>query len=91
MPHIYSNLKPHHFLGKFIKLSGTCMHPGAYKMSEDFIKVKVVHLVGLDSPTTTELVGQIIHQSNPMSEYQNGDLIAFRKEEIVEMYAEGNC
>ena len=87
----YSDLDNHCFLGKLIKLPGSSKHYEPDHISKDFIKVKVSHLIGNDNPQTAELIGIILQESSYSDAYQSGDLIAFRKEEIMEVCSEGIC
>ena len=89
MTGIYSDLDNKIFLGKQIKLAFPAINPSSGKPLLEFIKVKVSHQTSLDA--TSELVGMILEESNYISDYRAGDLIAFRKSEITEMCSEGIC
>lgn len=87
MTGIYSDLDNKIFLGKQIKLAFPAINPNSGKPLLEFIKVKVSH----QTNSTSELVGMILEESNFISDYKAGDMIAFKKSEITEMCSEGIC
>ena len=87
----YADLSNYCFIGKVITLLCNTQLKEPSLANRDFVKVKVSHIIGNDSPRTTELVGVILKESSFSDDYRLGDLIAFRKEEIVNVDNEGNC
>lgn len=93
MTGLYSDLDDKYFLGKKIKLAFPAVHPDSSKPLLELIRVRVMvsHQIGQDDPANGELVGKILDESNYISDYRLGDLVAFKKSEIIEMCAEGIC
>lgn len=89
MSGLYSDLDNRIFLGKNIKLGFPAVNPQSGKTLIEFIKIKVSHQVSTD--VNSELVGVILEESNFISEYKLGDVVAFSKNEITEMCSEGSC
>ena len=91
MSGIYSDLDNRIFIGKKIRLAFPAADPQSGKPILELIKVKVSHQTGHNNSPTSELIGMILEESNYISDYRAGDIIAFKKSEITEMCSEGSC
>ena len=87
----YSDLDNRHFLGKLIKLGCAGNHPETGRMVYDHVKIKVSHIMHQGDSSLEELVGVVLTESDHLDVFKLGDVVAFKKEEVIGMVAEGIC
>jgi uncharacterized protein YegJ (DUF2314 family) len=90
-PGRFAGMKPHTFVGKLVKLGFPATNPQTNKETTEHMWVKVTQQleVGIYS-TGEELVGTLENDPFLICEYENGDEVAFKVEEIEDVYTDGD-